>query len=242
MPLHIPIVPKLSRRSPSTGPITASARLTSRGKRRSAHSTPSASPSRPSSPSSPVEQSFHLSTAGCSTPWLTMRVKSNASPSKTHPLYFDRDSVEGSVCLNLTEQTMSIVSIIVIVSRPAILSPYPPFFNAYQRPRSVVTYSQQELITPPFLNCPRPCGRPTWDIRQRSQQTHCTPTVSHFPHSLDDSLEVLYGHFRYHYHRMCSWPTTRAIQSWSPYHRALHPREYRPLSITGSKCSYGEVL
>jgi hypothetical protein len=119
MPSHTHVLPRSSQRSPSTGPTTASARLTSTNNSRSARSTPSASPSRPSSPLSSVEQSFHLSAAGCSTPWLTMRVGSNASPSKAHPLYFDRDSVEGSVCLNLTEQPMSIVAIVVIVSYSA---------------------------------------------------------------------------------------------------------------------------
>jgi len=128
MPSHIHILPRSSHRSPSTGPTTASARLTSTiNNSRSTRSTPSASPSRPSSPLSPVEQSFHLSAAGCSTPWLTMRVGSNASPSKAHPLYFDRDSVEGSVCLNLTEQPMSIVAIVVTVSASvtSLIHPYP---------------------------------------------------------------------------------------------------------------------
>lgn len=125
MPSHIHILPRLSHRSPSTGPTTASARLTSTNNSRSARSTPSASPSRPSSPSLPVEQSFHLSAAGCSTPWLTMRVGSNASPSRAHPLYFNRDSVEGSVCLDLREQPMSIVAIVVIVS-DSVTSPIQP--------------------------------------------------------------------------------------------------------------------
>ena len=116
MPSHIHILPRSSQRSPSTGPTTASARLTSRAKSRSTQSTPSASPSRPSSPSSRVEQCFHLPTSASNTPWLSLRVKSNASPSKAHPLYFDRDSVEGSVCLNLIENPMSIVAIVVIVS------------------------------------------------------------------------------------------------------------------------------
>ncbi|KIM27491.1 hypothetical protein M408DRAFT_16577 [Serendipita vermifera MAFF 305830] len=118
MPPHIHILPRFSsKRSPSTGPTTASARLTSRTTSRSAQSTPSASPSRPSSPSSRVEQCFHLpaTSSSSSTPWLSLRVKSNASLSKAHPLYFDRDSVEGNVCLNLTETPMSVVAIVVIV-------------------------------------------------------------------------------------------------------------------------------
>ncbi|PVF93360.1 hypothetical protein CPB86DRAFT_829381 [Serendipita vermifera] len=83
---------------------------------RSGTSTPSASSSRPSSPSSREEQAFHLTTGGHgASPWLTLRVKSNASPSRTHPLYFDKDVVEGSVHLNLTDNPSTIVGVVVFV-------------------------------------------------------------------------------------------------------------------------------
>jgi hypothetical protein len=98
--------------------IPKTRRLSSKGMKhnRSPQSTPSASPSRSSSPSSRVEQSFDLSSNGQSTPWLSLRVRSNASPSKAHPLYFDGDTVEGSVHLNSSENPTNIVAVMVIVS------------------------------------------------------------------------------------------------------------------------------
>jgi hypothetical protein len=95
---------------------------------RSGTSTPSASPSRPSSPSSRDEQAFHLMQGSHSaSPWLTLRVKSNASPSRTHPLYFDKDVVEGSVHLNLSDNPSTVVGVVVFVScHPRLPNPTPP--------------------------------------------------------------------------------------------------------------------
>ncbi|KAG8821137.1 hypothetical protein FRB91_002573 [Serendipita sp. 411] len=91
-------------------------RPTSTSRSRSRQSTPPLSTSRAPSPSSKLEQTFHL-TAGSShpSPWLSLRVKSNASPSHQHPIYFDKDIVEGSVHLNLSDNPTSIVGISVIV-------------------------------------------------------------------------------------------------------------------------------
>ncbi|CAG7852651.1 SubName: Full=Uncharacterized protein {ECO:0000313/EMBL:CCA72853.1} [Serendipita indica DSM 11827] len=96
-------------------PATRRAATKSTSQSRSGRSTPSASPSRPASPPQRVEQAFTLSTNGHSAPWLTLRVRSNASPPKAHPLYFDRDIVEGSVDLDLAENATTIHGIVVFV-------------------------------------------------------------------------------------------------------------------------------
>lgn len=119
----------------STSTLVASiqTRRLSRGltRSRSAQSTPSVSPSRTASPAGRMEHVFHLNSSGSShnanpssssneSGWLTLRVRSNALQSKSHPLYFDKDVIEGSVDLDLSESPSSIIGVVVIVSG------YPP--------------------------------------------------------------------------------------------------------------------
>lgn len=79
------------------------------------YSTSSAAPSRPTS-SSGIEHAFHLHARDSA--WLSLKIKSRAGPSKSHPLYFDRDSVEGSVDLNLVDHSTTIQRIVITVCPP----------------------------------------------------------------------------------------------------------------------------
>lgn len=100
---------------------------------------PSSSSSSPSSPSrthSPTlsEHVFTLTQGGpassSSPPWLSLRVRSRASPGKTHSLYFDRDVVEGTVHLNLdSPQHVLGVTVIVRAQNVAVGVDRPPFLE-----------------------------------------------------------------------------------------------------------------
>ena len=99
--------------------------------------SPSRSPSRPPSPT-PSEHVFHLTQSGpassTSPPWLSLRVRSRARPGKTHPLYFDRDVVEGTVHLNLdSPQHILGVSVVVRAQYLAVGVDLPPFLEITQR-------------------------------------------------------------------------------------------------------------
>lgn len=100
----------------------------------SSSSFPSAS--RPYSPT-PSEHVFHLTQSGpassTSPPWLSLHVRSHAGPGRTHPLYFDRDLVEGSVHLNLDNpQHILAVSVVVCAQHLAAGVDRPPFFQLTQ--------------------------------------------------------------------------------------------------------------
>ena len=96
----------------------------------------SPSPSRPHSPT-PSEHVFHLTQSGPSSsnspPWLSLRVRSHAGAGKTHPLYFDRDVVEGTVHLNLdSPQHIIGVSVVVRAQHLAVGVDHPPFLELTQ--------------------------------------------------------------------------------------------------------------
>ncbi len=98
--------------------------------------SPSPSPSHPHSPT-PSEHVFHLTQSGpassTSPPWLSLRVRSHAGPGKTHPLYFDRDVVEGTVHLNLdSPQHILGVSVVVRAQYLAVGVDVPPFLEITQ--------------------------------------------------------------------------------------------------------------
>ena len=101
-------------------------------------SSPSRSPSPlcPRSPT-PSEHVFHLTQSGTlsstSPPWLSLRVRSHAGPGKTHPLYFDRDVVQGTVHLNLSSaQHILGVSVVVRAQHLAVGVDLPPFLELTQ--------------------------------------------------------------------------------------------------------------
>lgn len=97
---------------------------------------PSPSPSHPHSPTH-SEHVFHLNQSGpassTSPSWLSLRVRSRAGPGKTHPLYFDRDIVEGTVHLNLdSPQHILGVSVVVRAQYLAVGVDLPPFLEITQ--------------------------------------------------------------------------------------------------------------
>jgi hypothetical protein len=99
--------------------------------------SPSPSPSR-SRVNTPSEHIFHLTQSGpassSSPPWLSLHVRSHAGPGKTHPLYFDRDVVEGTVHLNLdSPQHILGVSVVVRAQHLAVGVDLPPFLEITQR-------------------------------------------------------------------------------------------------------------
>lgn len=98
--------------------------------------SPSPSPSHLHSPT-PTEHVFHLTQSGpassTSSPWLSLRVRSHARPGNTHPLYFDRDVLEGTVHLNLgSTQHILGVSVVVRAQHLAVGVDLPPFLELTQ--------------------------------------------------------------------------------------------------------------
>jgi len=130
--------------------------------------SPSSSPScsRPHSPA-PSEHVFHLTQSGpmssTSPPWLSLRVRSHAGPGKTHPLYFDRDVVGGTVHLNLdSPQHILAVSVVVRARHLVVGVDLPPFLELTQRLwSSALGQPNNDRLTPkPFSG--KLSGRYTW--------------------------------------------------------------------------------
>ena len=112
------------------------------------HPSSSPSPSRSHSPTR-SEHVFHLTQSGpalsTSSPWLSLRVRSHAGPGKTHPLYFDRDVVEGSVHLNLDNpQHILAVSVVVRAQHLAAGVDRPPFLQLTQHLWSSATEEPED--------------------------------------------------------------------------------------------------
>lgn len=114
------------------------------------HPLPSPSepnPSRPQSPT-PSEHVFHLTQSGPASanapPWLSLRVRSHAGPGKTHPLYFDRDLVQGSVHMSLdSPQHILAVSVVVRAQHLAAGVDRPPFLELTQHLWSSATAPEE---------------------------------------------------------------------------------------------------
>jgi hypothetical protein len=157
-------------------------------------SSPSRSP-LPSRPHSPTlsEHVFHLtrsSTASsASPPWLSLRVRSRAGPGKNHPLYFDRDVVQGTVHLNLgSTQHILAVSVVVRAQHLAVGVDLPPFLELTQRLWPSATGQPKDGNLIPKTSSGKLSGHYTWPFaiqlpNQVVIQTDSGPMVFPLPPS-----------------------------------------------------------